>query len=72
MSEDGNGIDIKSLSQGTLNRLDIPIISYKNQIEFVREIETINDSTIEILRLYNKKKELLKLLKDNYLLNKLN
>ena len=72
MTEDGNGIDIKSLSQGTLNNLDIPVIEFDKQVQLVKEIQKISDNSERLIHLYEKKKELLKILKDSYLFTKLN
>ena len=67
MIDGGNGANIKSLNQGTLARLVIPLPSLNRQIEFVRQLELICEETQRLESIYQRKIKALDELKQSLL-----
>ena len=55
MIDGGNGANIKSLNQGTLSHLVIPVPPSSQQAQIVRQIEEINEATQRLESLYQRK-----------------
>ena len=55
MIDGGNGVNIKSLNQGTLSRLRIPFPSRSTQTEIVGQIEALQEQTQHLESLYQQK-----------------
>ncbi|NNM78901.1 MAG: restriction endonuclease subunit S [Gallionella sp.] len=55
MIEGGNGANIKSLNQGTLSHLVIPVPPFKQQAKIVRQIEEVSEETQRLESLYQRK-----------------
>ena len=55
MIDGGNGANIKSLNQGTLSRLVIPLPPSSQQAQIVRQIEAMSEETQRLESLYQRK-----------------
>jgi len=67
MIDGGNGVNIKSLNQGTLSRLRIPFPSRSTQTEIVGQIEALQEQTQHLESLYQQKLTALEELKKSIL-----
>lgn len=55
MVDGGNGANIRSLNQGTLSRLVIPVPSVKVQTQIVTQLEAVSAETQRLESLYHRK-----------------